>query len=96
MFREAVEWHIVPQANPDGYRYSMAEAENRYWRKTRSPQGCRDPDAEGVCNCAADPDSCCWGVDPNRNWDFHWGFKGASEDPCSDIFRSPCRHLYLL
>jgi len=31
----------------------------------------------------------CYGVDPNRNWDFHWGGEGTSTDPCSDIFDGP-------
>lgn len=28
----------------------------------------------------------CRGVDMNRNWDFHWGEKGASDDPCKETF----------
>jgi len=29
----------------------------------------------------------CYGVDTNRNWDFHWGEGGTSPDTCSDIYR---------
>ncbi|XP_021341782.1 carboxypeptidase B-like [Mizuhopecten yessoensis] len=31
----------------------------------------------------------CIGVDPNRNWDFHWCENGASKDPCSDLYCGP-------
>merc|ERR1719328_182868 len=28
----------------------------------------------------------CYGVDPNRNWGFHWGETGVSSNPCTEIF----------
>lgn len=31
----------------------------------------------------------CYGVDPNRNWDFHWGEHSTSTDPCSEIYGGP-------
>merc|ERR1712018_642030 len=31
-------------------------------------------------------DGGCIGVDPNRNWDFHWGETGVSSNPCTEIF----------
>jgi murein tripeptide amidase MpaA len=31
----------------------------------------------------------CTGVDPNRNWGFHWAESGSSRDPCSDIYHGP-------
>nr|CAD7596067.1 unnamed protein product [Timema genevievae] len=31
----------------------------------------------------------CYGVDPNRNWDFHWGEVGTSPDPCSRMYAGP-------
>ncbi|KAF7271080.1 hypothetical protein GWI33_016040 [Rhynchophorus ferrugineus] len=31
----------------------------------------------------------CWGADPNRNWEFEWMLKGASSNPCSDIYAGP-------
>lgn len=31
----------------------------------------------------------CIGVDPNRNWDFHWGGAGSNDDSCSPIYRGP-------
>lgn len=30
--------------------------------------------------------SNCRGVDLNRNWDFHWGETGASDDPCRETY----------
>jgi len=32
------------------------------------------------------PQGGCYGVDPNRNWDFHWGETGVSSNPCTEIF----------
>ena len=31
----------------------------------------------------------CEGVDLNRNFDFHWGETGASEDPCNERYAGP-------
>ena len=28
----------------------------------------------------------CHGVDLNRNWGYHWGESGVSNNPCSDIY----------
>ncbi|XP_011705385.1 PREDICTED: zinc carboxypeptidase A 1-like, partial [Wasmannia auropunctata] len=28
----------------------------------------------------------CYGSDPNRNWDYKWNVKGASNSPCSDHY----------
>merc|ERR1719369_735236 len=28
----------------------------------------------------------CYGVDLNRNWGFHWGESGVSNNPCSDVY----------
>jgi hypothetical protein len=44
------------------------------WRKTRSPIG-------SIFGCK--------GVDPNRNWGYHWGESGVSNDKCSDIYPGP-------
>merc|ERR1712126_509158 len=32
------------------------------------------------------PQGGCIGVDPNRNWDFHWGESGVSNNPCTEVF----------
>ncbi|KAI1699618.1 zinc carboxypeptidase domain-containing protein [Ditylenchus destructor] len=65
--------------------YEYSRNSERLWRKSRSgPRG-----AEG-----------CYGVDPNRNFDFYWGYSGVSHDPCSEIYCGPealseseCQHL---
>ncbi|RWS25052.1 carboxypeptidase B-like protein, partial [Leptotrombidium deliense] len=31
----------------------------------------------------------CIGVDPNRNWGFHWNEVGASSNPCDDTYAGP-------
>ena len=31
----------------------------------------------------------CYGVDPNRNFGYHWGGKGTSSNPCSDVYKGP-------
>ncbi|KAK3859816.1 hypothetical protein Pcinc_034096 [Petrolisthes cinctipes] len=35
------------------------------------------------------PQGACTGVDPNRNWDFHWNEGGASNNPCADTYCGP-------
>ncbi|XP_057292860.1 carboxypeptidase B-like isoform X1 [Hydractinia symbiolongicarpus] len=42
----------------------------RLWRKSRSPT----------------PESHCFGVDINRNFDYRWGGGGSSRDPCDEIY----------
>jgi hypothetical protein len=32
------------------------------------------------------PRNGCYGVDPNRNWPFKWGYSGVSNNPCSEIY----------
>eukprot|EP01136_Pigoraptor_vietnamica_P018372 Opistho-1_new@5357 len=53
--------------------YVYTFATDRMWRKTRSPNA----------------GSSCVGVDPNRNWDEHWGEAGASTDPCAEDYQGP-------
>jgi len=68
-----IEFSLFPLINADGYVYTWTT--NRMWRKNR-----RD-----------NKDSWfgCFGVDNNRNWDFHWGEGGASPDTCSETYRGP-------
>merc|ERR1719187_304604 len=35
------------------------------------------------------PQGACKGVDPNRNWGFHWAESGVSHDSCSEVFCGP-------
>ncbi|KDR21621.1 Carboxypeptidase B [Zootermopsis nevadensis] len=75
---DSVDWYIMPVANPDGYEYSHST--DRLWRKTRS--GAKANKRWGK--------RTCYGVDPNRNWDFHWGEdRSSSSDACTDDFRGP-------
>ncbi|CAH0728528.1 unnamed protein product, partial [Brenthis ino] len=68
-----LDWIIIPMVNPDGYEYTINE--DRLWRKTRSKAH------EGADECP--------GVDGNRNYDFFWGTREASADPCSIIYEGP-------
>jgi predicted deacylase len=35
------------------------------------------------------PRQGCYGVDPNRNWNFKWGVAGSSSNPCSETYDGP-------
>jgi len=59
-------WFIVV-ANPDGYQYSHDV--ERMWRKNL-----RDNDGDGEITNAD-------GVDPNRNFDAHWGWDNEGSSP---------------
>merc|ERR1719150_3361756 len=51
--------------------YGYSRNYDRMWRKTRS----------------ANLGSSCVGTDPNRNWGYNWGLKGASKNPCHETYR---------
>jgi hypothetical protein len=51
--------------------YEYTHTSDRLWRKTRTPT----------------PSRRCKGVDPNRNWDYKFGYAGTSSDPCSDTYK---------
>jgi murein tripeptide amidase MpaA len=53
--------------------YEYTHTNDRMWRKTRSSASW----------------GWCRGVDPNRNFDFHWNEVGASDNPCSEIYAGP-------
>lgn len=52
--------------------YVYTWLDDRLWRKNRSPPPTR---------------SDCYGTDINRNWGFQFGSSGASDDPCSNIYK---------
>ncbi|KAJ2945718.1 hypothetical protein O0L34_g559 [Tuta absoluta] len=52
--------------------YEYTHRSDRIWRKNRKP---------GIAGRA------CYGTDLNRNFGYRWGGKGASANPCSEIFR---------
>merc|ERR1712212_1471568 len=54
--------------------YAYSWEHDRLWRKTRSDHG-------SILGCK--------GVDPNRNWDFHYGESGVSHQKCSDTYCGP-------
>ncbi len=76
ILRRTELWFVI-SANPDGYQYTF-EGE-RLWRKTL-----RDNNG----NRQVDPGD---GVDPNRNFDEHWGYdnEGSSPDPADETYRGP-------
>jgi len=54
--------------------YMYSHEHDRMWRKTRSDTG-------SIWGCK--------GVDPNRNWGYHFGESGVSHDKCSDVYCGP-------
>ncbi|XP_030606679.1 carboxypeptidase B2 [Archocentrus centrarchus] len=66
----SMDVYILPVLNPDGYKYTWTGSEERMWRKNRS--------ISKATNCI--------GVDLNRNFDANWCTKGASHNPCSEIY----------
>lgn len=74
-----IELWFVIVANPDGYQYTFQEGA-RYWRKNKG-----DNNGDGVFDPNVD------GVDPNRNFDGHWGYdnQGSSPNMGSDVYRGP-------
>jgi hypothetical protein len=74
---KSTELWFVLSANPDGYQYTFDH--ERLWRKNL-----RDNNGDGQTTVGD-------GVDPNRNFDAHWGYdnEGSSEDPASETYRGP-------
>jgi len=54
--------------------YTYSWEHDRMWRKTRSDNG-------GILGCK--------GVDPNRNWGFHYGESGVSHNRCMETYCGP-------
>jgi len=69
---------FIPVVNPDGFVYNETNypSGGGMWRKNRR-------------NNAG---SSCYGVDPNRNYDYEWGTSGISTNPCSDTYCGPSPH----
>jgi Zinc carboxypeptidase/Immune inhibitor A peptidase M6 len=69
-------WFVIV-ANPDGYQYTFDT--ERLWRKNL-----RDNNADGEITVGD-------GVDPNRNFNEHWGYdnEGSSSDPGDETYRGP-------
>ncbi|KAG8238262.1 hypothetical protein J437_LFUL016442 [Ladona fulva] len=93
---EGVDWYLMPLVNPDGYEYSHTT--DRLWRKTRSKGEEEEGEEEEVYGRKEGKWrrrggrvfwEKCEGVDLNRNWDFHWGERGSSDDPCDETYAGP-------
>jgi len=54
--------------------YAYSWEHDRLWRKTRSDHG-------SILGCK--------GVDPNRNWGYHYGEAGVSHNKCSETYCGP-------
>jgi len=54
--------------------YAYSWEHDRLWRKTRSDNG-------GILGCK--------GVDPNRNWGYHYGESGVSHNRCMETYCGP-------
>uniref|UniRef100_A0A183BY28 Peptidase_M14 domain-containing protein n=1 Tax=Globodera pallida TaxID=36090 RepID=A0A183BY28_GLOPA len=78
-----VDVHVLPSVNPDGYSHTWTE--DRLWRRTRSGPVKADPKVCGS-NDDSKEEQYCYGVDPNRNFPFHWGKAGVSKCPCSQVY----------
>ena len=76
MLKDRELWFVIV-ANPDGYQYTFDV--ERLWRKNL-----RDNDNDGHITSVD-------GVDPNRNFDEHWGYdnEGSSPDPSDETYRGP-------
>ncbi len=74
---KSTELWFVLVANPDGYQYTFEH--ERLWRKNL-----RDNNNDGQISVGD-------GVDPNRNFDEHWGYdnEGSSPDPADETYRGP-------
>ncbi|XP_033346187.1 carboxypeptidase B-like [Bombus vosnesenskii] len=87
------DWMILPVANPDGYEFTHTG--DRLWRKTRSNHAENQDDSrflQLVNHYTGWLWGKCEGVDPNRNFDYHWGEMeegGASLDPCHETYAGP-------
>ncbi|KAG8250451.1 hypothetical protein J6590_101274 [Homalodisca vitripennis] len=80
---DTMDWYIMPVMNPDGYEYSHSK--DRFWRKSRAPNK-PSSDSERRGRLFWSYGESCKGVDLNRNWDFHWSERGASDDPCKETY----------
>lgn len=72
---EGLDIFVFPQVNPDGRAYVQALGGDVWWRKNRR----------------LDPNSGCYGVDINRNFDLLWSSGiGTSASPCDyQIYKGP-------
>ncbi len=72
------EFHLMPQANPDGRK--RAEAGGLWRKNTDNDDGCTVDHVDW---------GAYYGTDLNRNSSFKWNWGGASNDPCSQVYHGP-------
>ncbi|KAL3086377.1 hypothetical protein niasHT_033495 [Heterodera trifolii] len=77
-----IDVHVLPSLNPDGYTHTWTK--DRLWRRTRS--GPIKSNSKVCGSDDSDEEEFCYGVDPNRNFPFHWGQAGVSKCPCSQVY----------
>ncbi|TKR59989.1 hypothetical protein L596_029589 [Steinernema carpocapsae] len=84
-FVDNLDFYFVPLLNPDGYEFSRSstDPEIRLWRKNRSPAVCHHFNSDLFSKPRK---RCCRGVDLNRNYDWLFGEKDSSTNPCSEIY----------
>ncbi|KAG7307222.1 hypothetical protein JYU34_007379, partial [Plutella xylostella] len=86
MLRQA-DFYIMPVMNPDGYEHTHTH--DRLWMKTRSRHADAADDYSSWLPWNWGRSTDCVGVDADRNWDYHWGERDASRDPCADNYAGP-------
>merc|ERR1712018_321752 len=60
---------------------------NWYFIPSANPDGYAYTfDTDRLWRKTRSPQGGCYGVDPNRNWGFHWGESGVSSNPCTEIY----------
>ena len=76
LLKQTELWFVIV-ANPDGYQYTFDT--ERLWRKNL-----RDNNDDGQITVGD-------GVDPNRNFNEHWGYdnEGSSPDEADETYRGP-------
>ncbi|CRK96892.1 CLUMA_CG010354, isoform A [Clunio marinus] len=84
------DWYVMPVLNPDGYEYSMNY--DRLWQKTRSKHSQSSDFWSSLFNWFSTPENRteeCFGVDVNRNFEYNWMKRDASNEICSDFYGGP-------
>jgi Zinc carboxypeptidase len=104
MIVSTFDWYIQPVLNPDGYEYSHTTDRlwRKTRSKTETPKDDYEEDDDDEDeddgrrrrralwpDFLFNPICTKVGVDPNRNWDFHWGKEGASPSPCAETYAGP-------
>ena len=69
---------FMPLVNPNGHKI-VTDEDDLWWRKN-----IRDNNANGQLD-----DDSYDGVDPNRNYGWHWGGTGSSGSPGNDTYHGP-------